>query len=1087
MADKLTSLIDAAVQTEVDKLLLSLKDIQAQITNISNNGIKVDGTGTAAVRKYVDDLRTANDQLATSQQKIIDLTNQLAAAQKVQQQTTQNSATRMSALTENSKLLQKALDDVKKQLTDGIAAGKLSADQQSKLAGQTEVLTTLVNQQAKGFSSLNAEVRAGERALQTMREAGLQNTAAFKELQLSTASTRREFNNFAREQKILSSEAPAIQALTTVARGLGGAYAAGAGAAALFGDENGKIAKEFEKLVAVMTLLKGITELNAAIQQKNAIATSLSVMWNKALTFVYGEEAVAAATATEATGAFYAVLTGGILLGVGLLVAGIVALTSSNKEAAKSELELSEATDKTNESIQKQVELVGDRYKNSIDKLKDEISAAQAAGESEDKLFAKRKALNDLLKKENDEKLSVKIAQAEKEYADAGLKGMDALNASRAGHLKKYQQFAKQLSETNGKIQEDLELIHKADPNDTSVPKYVKDLQEQAKNLQSRADNEKKYADSIIKLTEETGKIKSEGEDLQLTHSKLTAEEQRKLNLQVEKEKSEAVIHSNEIILQNEDSTQKQRLQASKNISDEQIKLIKAERDEKLKDPGLTPLGRATVEQAANAAMAKARIEGREKLQKINEDYAKRDLAAFYALNNARLDAQKNFDENIIQSDAHTYDEKLRATLRRIKDDKAIEDARYNEQFLKKGLTDTEKLAIEAEHQTKLAEIAQKGENDLLRIKEDAQKRLADEAKAHNDGYMARINADEARQLNLLNGLYLDGAISIEKYAEAKKKLENANRIKILQAEIAEQERLFKATNDVEERLKIKATITGKDAQISDLKVKKAEDAETKRKKGIDEAVAYEKEGAELTNAIVDSQFEKRKNEIQHEIDLIDMRKEADVNAINASSLNAQEKAAQIFNAEKTNAQQKEKLQRDQRNEDIRKAKFDKDTALFQAIINLAADVVKMGVITPEAVATEIAGLSQIGIIAARQIPKYQHGTDSAIGGLSLVGEAGKEIRITPSGEMSFTPGVPTYMNLNKGDKIIPNHKKDDYIMNLISQSLNIPDVKRIDTEPDLRVLQGLSKIEKAITRQKPTNVSFKSDGAWREYIERET
>lgn len=180
-----------------------------------------------------------------------------------------------------------------------------SSDDLKQLTQQQVALQQVVSRTTQGFTSLTQELRTNERSLQTLRGAGLQDTEAFKTLQVQTDNSRRSFNEFAAQQKILSSQAPALTALTSAAKGLAGAYAVGAGAAALFDDEEGKINKEVQKLVAIMTVLQGLQEVHNLLMEKNAIATAVATAAQKAYAFVVGESTGALAAfkvALAATG-----------------------------------------------------------------------------------------------------------------------------------------------------------------------------------------------------------------------------------------------------------------------------------------------------------------------------------------------------------------------------------------------------------------------------------------------------------------------------------------------------------------------------------------------------------------------------------------------------------------------------------------------------------------------------------------------------------------------------------------------------------------------------------------------------------------
>ncbi len=170
-------------------------------------------------------------------------------------------------------ILDKSLGEIKNKMDQLTKAGAGNSREYQQLSHEYELISSLTSQQAKGFTSLTMEIRANERALQTLRAAGMEDTDAFKELQLQVAGAKREFNEFQKSQQLLESAAPHLQALTTVAKGLGGIYATGAGAAALFADGNEKVEKELNKLVAIMTILQGLNEVHELLERKGAIAT----------------------------------------------------------------------------------------------------------------------------------------------------------------------------------------------------------------------------------------------------------------------------------------------------------------------------------------------------------------------------------------------------------------------------------------------------------------------------------------------------------------------------------------------------------------------------------------------------------------------------------------------------------------------------------------------------------------------------------------------------------------------------------------------------------------------------------------------
>jgi hypothetical protein len=81
------------------------------------------------------------------------------------------------------------------------------------------------------------------------------------------------------------------------------------------------------------------------------------------------------------------------------------------------------------------------------------------------------------------------------------------------------------------------------------------------------------------------------------------------------------------------------------------------------------------------------------------------------------------------------------------------------------------------------------------------------------------------------------------------------------------------------------------------------------------------------------------------------------------------------------------------------------------------------------------AGLA-VGTVLAQSIPQFFKGTDNAPEGVAWVGEKGTEMKITPDGKASLTPGKPTLDYLEKGTKIIPHNELMDAINNYSTASI---------------------------------------------------
>ena len=78
----------------------------------------------------------------------------------------------------------------------------------------------------------------------------------------------------------------------------------------------------------------------------------------------------------------------------------------------------------------------------------------------------------------------------------------------------------------------------------------------------------------------------------------------------------------------------------------------------------------------------------------------------------------------------------------------------------------------------------------------------------------------------------------------------------------------------------------------------------------------------------------------------------------------------------------------------------------------------------------------QIATVLAQSIPKFAKGTDNSPEGLAWVGEKGTELKVSPDGKASLTPGKPTLDYLEKGTKIIPHNELIEAVNNYSTASI---------------------------------------------------
>lgn len=117
-------------------------------------------------------------------------------------------------------------------------------------------------------------------------------------------------------------------------------------------------------------------------------------------------------------------------------------------------------------------------------------------------------------------------------------------------------------------------------------------------------------------------------------------------------------------------------------------------------------------------------------------------------------------------------------------------------------------------------------------------------------------------------------------------------------------------------------------------------------------------------------------------------------------------------------------------------------------------------------------GVAQAGLIKAQKIPRYEEGTDYAVGGLALVGEAGREIIQTRDGATLVEQ--PSIVNLSPGDKVYPNMETEK-ILSQQSITNNYNSGSEITVEADtFKITEETSKsLKKRKLINKRLNLKF--------------
>jgi len=131
-------------------------------------------------------------------------------------------------------VLRESLDGINSKLDSFGKSGDTASEAYQHLILEQRLLQAALDKQEAGFGGVTQEIRQMKIVLDTLTVAGFEHTEAFEKLNAVYTTSKQKLTELHEEQKILTSEEPGFTALAAAARGLGGAYAIGAGASALF-------------------------------------------------------------------------------------------------------------------------------------------------------------------------------------------------------------------------------------------------------------------------------------------------------------------------------------------------------------------------------------------------------------------------------------------------------------------------------------------------------------------------------------------------------------------------------------------------------------------------------------------------------------------------------------------------------------------------------------------------------------------------------------------------------------------------------------------------------------------------------------
>jgi hypothetical protein len=214
---------------------------------------------------------------------------------------------------------------------------------------------------------------------------------------------------------------------------------------------------------------------------------------------------------------------------------------------------------------------------------------------------------------------------------------------------------------------------------------------------------------------------------------------------------------------------------------------------------------------------------------------------------------------------------------------------------------------------------------------------------------------------------------------------------------------------------------TKKAKEEGDKRFKDEQDLANQRKKLQEDLV---KELTALSFTLFTASIERQKNALQDQIDLLEAKKQKDIEVANQTVASATDRAAAIAIIEARSAAQKEQLQKKQRDLDVKKAQFDKANAIARIIQETAIALIS-STLKPALIPLVVAiGAAQLAAVIAQPIPRYKHGknVNDLYEGPAIVDDGGRpEAIIREDGRIEIGSNKPRLIHLKKRDIVLPD------------------------------------------------------------------
>jgi hypothetical protein len=631
--------------------------------------------------------------------------------------------------------------------------------------------------------------------------------------------------------------------------------------------------------------------------------------------------------------------------------------------------------------------------------------------------------------------------------------------------------------------------------------KIIQDLQDQYPAYLGNIKNEGKYSEELAKVINDrlipALRAKSR---IQAASALLEEADKESLELGIKREDRRAELaKSNSArilrigleVFDKENAAEKKRLEDRKKFL-QNIQLLEQE--------NLSKLGGDPTDTSAKEASEKQKKSAEEAAKKAKELAERNRKAEFESIQQGIRD-RASAQQEIIENENNGIDRRLDALGKYADLEKQLvanqaefeiqtEGTLASEKKVLREKSASDQLAIERENSKKGLELLQQDLEEEEKLREEKRQKQVDD-----------IGEEFQRRGNLLEKAYAEELLELEEARSTGALTEKEYQNKRLKIEFGfQQESLESEIKYFEDFIALQKSfgedVTEEEAKLAEARLKLRESGNSRPKNKtsqttgdrdqIEEDLKWMKEQYSvvadeikglLSDAILGF-FDRQKNKIQEQIDLLDVKNQKDIEAISASTASEEEKAAKIAIINAKAQAQKEQLEARQRQIDIQRARAEKAMAVAGIIAETGKAVIHQ--FTTGDTYTAAGRAALVGIIGALQaarvlatpIPKFKSGktNENNYEGPAWVGDGGKsELHVKEDGTIVKTPAAPTLTYVGKNDLIFPD--ADRAIDDIVSASFK-PMIHgssaQVTMNNNKELVQEMRSL-KAVIKSKPT------------------